>query len=81
MSEILVTDMSIQERKHIDATPNDDYPIRILEAYRRDCDFWYSSSANLAETETNQLCIAMNEMQKKRAAILDKAIKKLKGGH
>jgi hypothetical protein len=75
---IYFTDMNRQPIKHIDATPDDGYPLRILEAYRRDCDMWCSSSTNLGDPETNPLCIAMNEMQKKRAVVLDKAIAKLR---
>ena len=67
------------ERKHIDATPDEDYPRRILEAYRRDCDFRWSDSS-IPETPTsNPLIIAMNEMQAQRAAVLDKAIAVLHG--
>ena len=58
----------------VDATPDEDYPLRILKAYRHQCDYKLSSTTNPCIDETSILCIAMNEMQNKRAAILDKAI-------
>lgn len=53
---------------HIDATPNEDYVLRILRAYRKNCDCRWAS------TEPNALIDMMNERCDQRAALLDKAI-------
>jgi len=58
---------------HVDATPDEDYPIRILRAYRRNCDWRWSSTTDGGD-ETNPLVITMNELNDKRVALLDKAI-------
>lgn len=62
---------------YIDATPNNNYPIRILEAYRKRCDCKWSSSSTeiVAITELMKL---MNDQQDERAKILDRAIEILK---
>ena len=73
-AEIALREALVRERKHIDATPDDSYPRRILEAYRRDCDFQWSDSSTPETPTSNVLIIAMNEMQEQRAAILDRAI-------
>lgn len=63
----------IQEILHIDATPNETYPLRILQAYRRLGDSkWSSSSTEI--NENHPLIQAMNDAQEKRNALLDKAI-------
>ena len=60
---------------HVDATPDEDYPFRILQAYRENCNCrWASSTDGQA---MNPLCIKMNDDCEKRAEILDRAIKKL----
>ena len=60
---------------HVDVTPDEDYPLRILRAYRENCNCrWASSTDGQA---MNPLCIKMNEACEKRAEILDRAIKKL----
>ena len=66
-----------QDYKFIDATPDDDYPLRILKAYRKDCDFRWSSTTNASATEVTvgPLMQALNEVQQKRAEILDRAIR------
>ena len=61
---------------HVDATPDEDYPLRILQAYRQHCDCQWAESTD-GEEPTNPLLIAMNEMNEARAKILDKAIAKL----
>jgi hypothetical protein len=63
---------------HVDATPDENYPLRILQAYRRMCDGKWSASS-VGVDETNPLIKALNDMQDKRAKILDKAITKLRG--
>ena len=60
---------------YVDATPDDDYPLRILQAYRDNCNsFW-----EVHGLEENEKLIydMMNKVQKQRAKILDKAIQKL----
>lgn len=53
---------------HIDATPNEDYVLRILQAYRKNCDCRWASF------KPNALIDMMNEHCDQRAALLDKAI-------
>jgi len=61
---------------HIDGTPNEDYPLRILRAYRQECDCkWAENTTN--DEVTNPLLIMMNEHCAQRAEILDRAIEKL----
>jgi hypothetical protein len=60
---------------HVDATPNDSYPLRILEAYRENCNCKWSVDTN--DTE-DIFCKFMNKQCDERAKILDKAIKILK---
>jgi len=61
---------------HIDATPNEGYPLRILEAYRENCNMrWLTGSDGKCEDPFYQL---MNQYQEERAKILDSAIKILK---
>lgn len=59
----------------IDATPNEDYPIRILTAYRKQTDCRFMEDTNPPQ---DPLLIAMNENNNKRATILDKAIEILR---
>ena len=64
-------DLTQQPVQFIDATPDEEYPLRILRAYRENCNCKWSS-----DTE-NALIKAMNEMNDKRAEILDRAIERL----
>jgi len=57
---------------HVDGTPNTHYPLRILRAYRDNCDCRWVTD-NLPEG-SRQLHEAMNEHQEQRARLLDKAI-------
>lgn len=59
--------------KYVDATPNEEYPIRILGAYLEDARIgrWAEDSNG---TVTNPIMRAMNEDQDKRAEILARAI-------
>ncbi len=61
-----------QPLKHIDGTPDSRYPLRILEAYRRECDTCWEvhgldEGASLVYEE-------MNRHQEQRAVLLDRAI-------
>lgn len=65
-----------QDFLHIDATPNETYPLRILQAYRRLGDARWSSSS-MEIDDNHPLIKAMNDAQEKRNALLDKAIEVL----
>lgn len=60
----------------VDMTPTPDLAIRILQAFRDECDCLWADNTGGEET-TDPLLVAMNEDQKRRAAYLDKAIAKL----
>ena len=60
---------------HVDATPNEGLALRILRAYRANCDCFYEVGG---VTDNSKLLWDMvNEMQRKRAKLLDEAIAKL----
>jgi hypothetical protein len=61
---------------NVDMTPDDKLAIRILEAYRYNCDSkWATSSDGSCD---NPIYALMNQYNDERAVILDKAIEKLK---
>jgi hypothetical protein len=62
----------------LDGTPDKDYPLRILRAYRQQCDCRWTSSVDGSEPE-NPLLMLMNEHCEQRAKILDRAIAILEG--
>jgi hypothetical protein len=55
----------------VDATPDEEYPLRILRAYRENANVLWKREPPDVVFEM------MNEDQRKRAAILDRAITKL----
>lgn len=58
--------------KFVDMTPDANFPLRILQAYRQNCDCrWVSGPPG------NLVVDMMNEAAAKRAIILDRAIAKL----
>lgn len=61
-----------QEIIRIDATPDDDYPLRILRTYRENCNVRWATDAN--GNCDNPTFALMNEHCEQRARILDKAI-------
>ena len=62
--------------KYVCSTPDENYPIRILKAYRENCNvFW---EVHGLTDEERYIYDMMNEQQISRAKILDAAIKKLK---
>ncbi len=65
-----------QLNRGVDATPDEDFPIRILQLYRQDCESKYLTSG--LSPERTLVWEMMNEWQDQRAAILDKAIAVLK---
>lgn len=69
-------DKQRKEKLFVNATPDEDYPLRILQAYRDDCDIMWSDNASGDEPQ-NALAKIMNQHQKERAVVLDKAIQKL----
>ena len=60
---------------NVAATPDADYPLRILRAYRQNCDSMWASNSD--GSVNSPLLEMMNEDNRKRAAILDKAIRTL----
>ena len=58
---------------HIDGTPDEDYAVRILRAYREECNCRWADTTEGTETE-NPILKMMNEHCEKRAEFLDKAI-------
>lgn len=62
-------------KTHVNATPDDELPLRLLQAYRDDCDIKWSSDGSKSR---DMLAKIMNEAQQKRAVILDAAIAKLR---
>ena len=61
-----------QEIMHVDATPTPDYPVRILKAYRERGDIWSDTSGKTVKV--NPFIAQMNEWQRQRNELLDKAI-------
>ena len=60
----------------VDGTPNEGYPLRILRAYRQQCDRLWADTTDGKGKENPPLKL-MNEHQAQRAAILDRAIARL----
>jgi len=61
--------------EHVDATPDERYALRILQAHRENCNcIWVVEGVSKAEELIYE---AMNEAAKKRAVILDRAIAQL----
>ena len=75
MKKTKLPELTQQSILHVDATPDENYPLRILQAYRENCNSQWEVHG-LPEKET-LIYDAMNEHQKQRAKILDEAIKKL----
>lgn len=57
---------------HVDATPNEDYPLRILRAYRHNCDVVYSPTDTTSKGI--EIINMMTQWNIERAEILDRAI-------
>ncbi len=55
----------------LDMTPDEDLPLRILKAYRQDCNSKWAISGDGTSSEIYDL---MNDTQDQRASILDEAI-------
>jgi len=68
-------ELTQQPIQHIDATPDEDYALRILRAYRENCNVMWSVSSD--KDLENPLFEMMNQHNIDRAKILDKAIELL----
>ena len=68
-------DLKPESILNVDATPDEDYPLRILKAYRQNCNSRYKTHG-LSKKDV-KFWDMMNEWQDQRAKILDKAILKL----
>lgn len=64
--------MSQEPIEHVDAYPDEDYPLRILRAYRENCNVRWEVSG--LSPERTRVWDVMNEAQEERAKILDRAI-------
>ncbi len=71
------TEVTQEPVKFIDATPNEEYPLRILRAYRENCNCLWADSSDPDKEVTNPLFKLMNDAQRERASILDRSIDKL----
>ena len=65
-------DRKYKEKMFIDATPDGDYALRLLRAYRDDCDLTWADTSG--KKSKNLLIVEMNRLQKLRAKELNKAI-------
>jgi len=74
MEKSILPPMTQQPILYIDMTPTDDLALRILRAYRENCDCRWSGDTDGSAIEDNPMLQMMNEHQDKRAGILDKAI-------
>ena len=64
-------------KRGIDANPDGGYALRILKAYREDCECHMTDNTE-GKPPTNLLCIEMNRVNEERKAELDRAIHILK---
>lgn len=76
-AKMKIPKLTRQPIKYVDATPDNNYPLRILEAYRQDCDCRWAEDTDGGKVK-NPLLKQMNADCEKRAEILDKAIQKLR---
>lgn len=55
---------------HVDSTPDNEYPLRILRAYRENCNVRWQADGKI----DSKIYDVMNEHCEQRAIILDRAI-------
>ena len=67
-------------RVGIDGTPDDEYPILILQAYLTANSQGYYSDNTAGGRLTNLMIVALNELKDRRQVILRRAIKTLRQG-
>jgi len=60
-------------RAHIDATPDGNYALRILRAYRESCGMRYATNTQDIHDDDPFICM-LNDLQRSRAKELDDAI-------
>ncbi len=71
-----------QPIEHIDGTPDNEYPLRILRAYRENCNCrwmfgtWDDEKNEYVEPK-DTIHSLMNQYQRERAELLDEAIRAL----
>ena len=68
-------ELTQQEILRIDSTPDENYVLRILKAYRDNCNSRWTTVGG--GTFDNPLYTLMNEHQEQRSKLLDEAIFKL----
>lgn len=73
--EPLASPLTQEPLKHVDMSPDAELPLRILRAYREDCNCEYQVSG--LSPEQTAFWDMMNQWQRDRACILDAAIEKL----
>lgn len=78
MGELNLPPLTQQPIMHVDGSPDAGYPLRILRAYRANCDSRYEGSG---DEGARIFCETMNDHQRQRAEILDKAIATLEAPH
>jgi hypothetical protein len=74
MPDTMLPPTTQQPILHVDGTPDEGYVLRILQSYRANCDILW---VMLGQESKSALLDAMNDQQRKRAALLDEAIARL----
>lgn len=68
-------DLTQQPIIHVDETPDEDYPLRILRAYKQNCDCKWANTTGKGEVGiANEILRMMNECCDQRVELLDRAI-------
>ena len=78
--KLKIPPLTQQPIKYVDMTPTDDLALRILRAYRADCNCRWVTDTDGSTVGSNPLLLMMNQHQEQRAEILDKAIGILEKG-
>jgi len=68
--------LTMEPLQVVELTPDEGLPLRILRAYRTNCEVMWSENTDGSES-LNPVFRLMNEHNRQRAAILDRAIAKL----
>jgi len=74
--ETTLQEITKQMVLHVDGTPDENYPLRILQTYRDNCNVMWATTMD--GSCDNPLFTEMNKHQRQRAEILDRAMAKLK---
>jgi len=78
MKNLKLTGITPQPILNIDATPDENYPLRILRTYRANCNCRWSDTKYPDLDTIDPILVLMNKHQEQRALLLDKAIDILK---